>query len=106
MRMPDFKLRTRTRSGLPPTQMATRLFAAARALLAQQPDGERYRLIGIGAADLQPGADADAFDLVEGDRSREKARETAIDALREKFGAAAIQRGLTFTPAKAKGSAD
>jgi DNA polymerase IV len=100
LRTPDFKLRTRTRSGLPPTQMAMRLFALARGLLAQQPAGERYRLIGIGAADLQPGDDADAFDLAEGDRSKEKAREGAIDALREKFGAAAIQRGLAFAPGK------
>ena len=102
MRMPDFRLRTRTRSGMPPTQMSMRLFAAARALLQREPPGERYRLIGIGAADLRDGAEADAFDLAEGDRSREKARESAIDHLREKFGSAAIQRGLAFTPEKGK----
>ena len=98
LRTPDFKLRTRTRSGLPPTQLATRLFGIARTLLEAQPTGERYRLIGIGAADLRPGAEADEADLIEGDRSREKARESAIDALREKFGASAVQRGLTFRP--------
>ena len=105
LRTPDFRLRTRTRSGLPATQMSMRLFATARALLDQQPAGERYRLIGIGAADLRPGAEADAFDLVEGDRTREHAREQAIDALRDKFGAAAIQRGLAFAPAKPRGPA-
>jgi DNA polymerase-4 len=98
LRMPDFKLRTRSRSGLAPTQLATRLFAAARALLEAQPPGERYRLIGLAAADLQPGADADEADLIEGDRRREKARESAIDALRDKFGSTAIVRGLTFRP--------
>jgi len=103
LRTPDFKLRTRTRSGLPPTQLAMRLFSVARTLLKAQPQGEFYRLIGIGAADLRPGDEADAFDLVEGDRSREKAREGAIDALREKFGATAIQRGLAFRPAPPKG---
>jgi DNA polymerase IV len=102
LRTPDFRLRTRTRSGLPPTQMAMRLFQAGRALLGQQPQGELYRLIGIGAADLQPGAEADRFDLAEGDRAREKARESAIDALRDKFGAGAIQRGLAFAPGKGK----
>jgi DNA polymerase-4 len=99
LRTPDFKLRTRARSGMPPTQMAPRLFAQARALLKSQPEGEFYRLIGVGAADLRPGEEADGFDLVEGDRGREKAREGAIDALREKFGAAAIRRGLAFRPA-------
>ena len=99
LRTPDFKLRTRTRSGMPPTQMAPRLFAVARALLKAQPEGEFYRLIGVGAADLRPGEEADGFDLVEGDRGREKAREGAIEFLREKFGAAAIQRGLAFRPA-------
>ena len=97
LRLPDFKLRTRARA-LPPTQLAPRLFAAARALLSAQPPGERYRLIGIGTSDLRPAADADAADLVEGDRTKEKAREKAIDALREKFGRGAVVRGLAFRP--------
>jgi len=98
LRTPDFKLRTRARSGLPPTQLAPRLFATARALLEAQPAGERYRLIGVAAADLKPGADADEADLLGGDRHREKARESAIDALRDKFGAGAVVRGLAFRP--------
>ena len=99
LRTPDYKLRTRSRSGLAPTQMAPRLFAAARALLEAQPEGTAYRLIGVGASDLKPASEADEADLIEGDRGREKAREAAIDALRDKFGAAAIQRGLAFKPA-------
>ena len=102
LRTPDFKLRTRAHSGMPPTQMALRMFSQARALLASQPAHESYRLIGIGAADLRPGDEADAADLIEGDRSKEKARENAIDALREKFGASAVQRGLVFKPAPRK----
>ncbi|MGD0642848.1 MAG: DNA polymerase IV [Roseiarcus sp.] len=101
LRTPDFKLRTRSRSGLAPTQMALRLFAAARALLDAQEEGTAYRLIGVGASDLKPASEADDVDLIEWDRSREKAREAAIDALRDKFGAAAIQRGLAFKPAAA-----
>jgi len=99
LRTPDFKLRTRTRSGVDPTQLPLRLFGEARALLAAQPTGEAYRLIGVGAADLRPGAEADGADLIEGDRTKEKAREKAIDALREKFGTGAVQRGLAFKPA-------
>lgn len=99
LRTPDFKLRTRSRTGFAPTQMAPRLFAVARSLLDAQADGEAYRLIGVGASDLAPASAADEADLLEGDRSREKAREAAIDALRDKFGAAAIQRGLAFKTA-------
>ena len=102
LRTPDFKLRTRTRSGTSPTQMATRLFENARAMLRAQPKGESYRLIGVGAAGLRPGEEADKGDLIEGDRTREKARESAIDALREKFGGAAIVRGLAFKPPRPK----
>ncbi len=98
LRTPDFKLRTRARTGLPATQLAPRLFGTARALLEAQPAGEFYRLIGVAAADLKPGADADETDLIEGDRHREKARESAIDALRDKFGAGAVVRGLAFKP--------
>ena len=104
LRTPDFKLRTRTRSGQSPTQLTTRLFQSARALLEAQPEGEHYRLIGVGAADLRPGAEADEADLIEGDRTREKAREFAIDALRDKFGARAIVRGLAFKPGERRGS--
>ena len=98
LRTPDFKLRTRTRSGFAPTQMAPRLFAIARTLLDAQEQGSAYRLIGVGAGDLAPASEADGGDLIEGDRGKEKAREAAIDALRDKFGAAAVQRGLAFRP--------
>jgi len=102
LRTPDFKLRTRTRSGFNPTQLSTRLFAAGRELLKAQPAGEFYRLIGIGAADLRPGVEADEADLIAGDLTREKARESAIDALRDKFGKGAIVRGLAFRPTPRK----
>ena len=81
LRTPDFHLHSRSRSGLDPTQMAPRLFAAARALLEAEPAGQAYRLIGVAAGDLAPAEGADAADLIEGDRSREKAREAAIASL-------------------------
>ena len=98
LRAPDFHLHSRSRSGLASTQMAPRLFAVARALLEAEPAGHAYRLIGVAAGDLAPAAEADAADLLEGDRGREKARETAIAALRDRFGAAAVQRGLAYRP--------
>ncbi len=93
----DFKLRTRSRSGLPATQLASRLFETADALLRAELDGTRYRLIGIGAGDLVEAREADQSDLT-GDASiaRTKSREAALDAVREKFGAEAIIRGLAL----------
>jgi DNA polymerase-4 len=66
--------------------------------LDAQPEGAAYRLLGVAATELSlsPGADED--DLIEGDGEREKSREAAIAALRDKFGAAAVQRGLAFRP--------
>jgi DNA polymerase-4 len=93
-----FRLRTRTRSGLAPTQVAERLFRPAEALLREACDGTAYRLIGVGAGDLCDAAHADRGDLADASAVREASRAAAIDALRERFGAAAVQRGLGFAP--------
>jgi len=97
LRTADFRLRTRRRSAFEPTQLATRLFLVARALLEKELDGARFRLLGVSAADFAPAEAADRADLVDKDIGREKAREQAIDSLREKFGASAVVRGLAFT---------
>jgi DNA polymerase-4 len=97
LRTADFKLRTRRRSGFEPTQLATRLFLVARALLDKELDGAGFRLLGVSAADFAPAETADRANLVDKDIGREKAREQAIDSLREKFGASAVVRGLAFT---------
>ena len=97
LRLPDFTLKTRSRGRLAPTQLAPRLFAVARDLLEAQPANQAYRLLGIAASELADGATADEGDLING--SREKSREAAIAVLRDRFGAAAVQRGLAFRPA-------
>ncbi|MDA8253455.1 MAG: DNA polymerase IV [Rhodospirillales bacterium] len=88
-----FALRTRTRRLPGPTGLPDVLFAEARALLAREADGTPYRLIGIGAQPLAPGAAADQPDLAAPERQKLKAAQAAIDALRARFGAAAIGRG-------------
>jgi DNA polymerase IV len=98
LRLADFSLRTRSRSGFRATQLAPRLFAAARPLLDAQPDGLAYRLLGIAATELQPAEGADEEDMFVRDSGREKTREAAIAALRDRFGPSAVQRGLTFRP--------
>ena len=92
----SFRLRTRTRSGLPATQLAGRLFEAAEPMLREACDGAAFRLIGIGGSDLCDGAQADRGDLADTGIRRQAEREAAIDRLREKFGPTAVQKGLAF----------
>jgi DNA polymerase-4 len=92
----EFRLMTRTRSGLPPTQLAIRLFEASRQLLKSACDGTPFRLIGIGAADLCDGAEADRGDLADQTVVRQAHMEAAIDRIRDRFGAAALQKGIAF----------
>jgi DNA polymerase-4 len=92
----DFRLLTRTRSGLAPTQLAARLFDPARQLLKSACDGTAFRLIGIGAADLCDAADADKGDLADQSVVRQAHMEAAIDKIRDKFGANAVQKGIVL----------
>ena len=91
-----FRLRTRTR-GVPPTQLADRLFRIGETMLREACDGTSFRLIGIGGGDLCDAVHADRGDLADTSVERLARREAALDRLREKFGASAIQRGLSFT---------
>jgi DNA polymerase-4 len=93
----DFKIRTRARSLETLTQLAGRIFAAARALLEHETDGTRFRLLGIGVSALDSAAAADPADLVDG---RAALAEHAVDDLRARFGDAVLVRGLGFEPAE------
>jgi DNA polymerase-4 len=90
----DFQIRTRARSLPAPTQLAKRIYDHARQLLAAEPAGVAYRLIGVGVTGLCDPALADKGDLVDVAATREAATEKAIDALRDRFGAAAVGRGI------------
>ncbi len=92
----DFKIRTRARSLPTPTQLAGRIFAAARDLLQRETNGTRFRLLGVGLSALTAAADADPADLVDGRRAAEA--EHAVDRLRARFGEHAVVRGLAFEP--------
>jgi DNA polymerase-4 len=54
LRTPDFKIHTRRRTLPVPTQTARTLFQVARELLAAEPGGLHYRLIGAGLTDFVP----------------------------------------------------
>ena len=93
-----FQIKTRTRATSSPTQLASRLFEAGQQLLKPECDGTAYRLIGIGAGHLCEAALADKGDLADTGVVRDARREAAIDALREKYGANAVQKGLALRP--------
>jgi DNA polymerase-4 len=87
----DFQIRTRASSLGHPTQLAARIFAAGRELLAREADGRTmFRLIGIGVTALSDADGADFGDLI--DRRTAEA-EQAMDRLREKFGDDAVIKG-------------
>jgi DNA polymerase-4 len=93
----EFRLLTRTRSGLPPTQLALRLFEPARQLLKSACDGRTaFRLIGIAASDLCEGSAADRGDLADQSVVRQAQMEAAIDRIRDKFGNAAVLKGIAL----------
>jgi DNA polymerase IV len=92
----DFRLRTRARSLSAPTQLAAKIFDTGRELLVRETGSTRFRLIGIGVSALGPAHDADPADLVDQRGKRSAAAEHAVDRLREKFGHAAVVRGIAF----------
>jgi DNA polymerase-4 len=99
----EFKIRTRARSLDAPTQMARRIFAAARGLLEREADGTRYRLLGVGLSALAPAEEADPADLVDG---RTAQAEHAVDTVRARFGDTAVIRGLAFEASENSGPSD
>ncbi|HEX3858939.1 MAG TPA: DNA polymerase IV [Pseudolabrys sp.] len=89
----DFKIRTRARSLGHPTQLAARIFAIGRDMLANEVGQTRYRLIGIGVSHLADAAGDDFADLLD---RRAASAEHAVDRLRSKFGRAAVVKGLAL----------
>jgi DNA polymerase IV len=92
----QFALRTRAARLSSPTVLPDRLFDLARSLLAKEASGTAFRLIGIGASPLMPGVLADPADLADPSIPRRVAAQAAVDALRGRFGTAAITRGRSL----------
>ena len=94
----DFRQRTRSQSIPVPTQLASRIFATVKEMLAREIDGTAFRLIGAGVSALKPGADADDHDLLD---RRSAHAERAMDDVRKKFGKDSVMRGIVYDgPAK------
>jgi DNA polymerase-4 len=92
----DFRILTRARSLENPTQLAGKIFGAARELLEREINGTRYRLLGVGVSALADAEDADPADLLNRSGERSAAAERAIDRLRGKFGHEAVVKGLAL----------
>ena len=89
----DFRQRTRSQSIAAPTQLAAKIFAVSRELLAKEIDGTAFRLMGTGVSALRAGAEADDSDMLD---RRSAHAERAMDDLRKKFGNAAVIRGIAY----------
>ncbi len=92
----DFRILTRARSLENPTQLAGKIFGAARELLAREIDGTRYRLLGVGVSALTDADEADPADLIDRSAERRAAAERAMDRVRGKFGHEAVMKGLAL----------
>jgi DNA polymerase IV len=89
----DFRQRTRSQSIHAPTQLAAKIFAISREMLAKEIDGTAFRLMGAGVSALHPGSVAADTDMLD---RRSAHAERAIDDLRKKFGQAAVIRGIAY----------
>ncbi|MBF9032858.1 DNA polymerase IV [Rhodobacterales bacterium HKCCE2091] len=90
----DFTLLTRRQTLPEPTQMADRLYRAARALMDQAAKGAAYRLLGVGLSDLVSAALADREgNLLDPGEAGRLGAERAADRIRAKFGHDAIVKG-------------
>jgi len=98
----DFKLLTRSRRLSDPTCLAETLYRAAQPLLEGEATGRKFRLIGIGAADLVDGTLADPPNLLDPDREQQARVEKAIDAVRARLGDAAIGKGRGLVPGETR----
>jgi DNA polymerase IV len=93
----NFKLLSRRVSLHDPTQLADRIYRTARALYDQLDDPGPYRLLGCGISDLSPAEGADlAGDLLDPTADQRSRAERATDAIRNRFGAAAIVKGRSL----------
>jgi DNA polymerase-4 len=89
----DFRQRTRSQSIHAPTQLAAKIFAVSREMLAKEIDGTAFRLMGTGVSALRLGSQTDDTDMLD---RRSAHAERAMDDLRKKFGSAAVIRGIAY----------
>lgn len=107
LKLTDFRTLTRRVSLSRPTQLARPIFRAVRDLLAKEPAGRRYRLLGVGLMDLTD-ASPDTVDLADPDSLKLAKAERAADSARARFGHNAVVSGRAVKrlPIKEKKTSD
>lgn len=96
LKSPDFRTITRRATLARPSNLARTAFEAARPMLATAWNGRAFRLIGVGYSDLAPDAALAQTEMFNGDEEKFRREESAIDAIRRKFGEDAIALGRTY----------
>jgi DNA polymerase IV len=91
----DFKSRTRSQSLFDATQLAHRIYDVAHPLLIKEAVGIKFRLIGVGISNLQNATQED-YHTLDVKQSAQTKAELAIDAIRQKFGRDAVEKGLVL----------
>ncbi len=93
----NFKSVTRSRSLMDPTKLADKIYSVGKDMLLKELSGQtKYRLIGIGIAELCDSDLSDPPDLVDQGATKRAQAELAMDKLSEKFGARTVELGLTL----------
>lgn len=93
-----FRLRTRARHLMIPTQLANVIYETGLVLLGREIDGTAFRLIGIGVSGIDTADGSDPADLFEPAIARKAAAERAMDRVRTRFGREAVVRGKLYKP--------
>lgn len=91
-----FRLRTRARHLMMPTQLASVIYETGLFLLQREVDGTAFRLIGIGVSGIDKANGIDPADLLEPAIARKAAAERAMDKVRTRFGREAVIRGKLY----------
>ena len=93
LKTPDFKNRTRSMSLQDATQLAHRIYDVAHPMLLKEATGPTFRLIGVGISNLQTATHED-YQTLDMKQTAQTKAELAIDAIRNKFGKGAVEKGL------------
>ncbi|MFM8747371.1 MAG: DNA polymerase IV [Aestuariivirga sp.] len=92
----DFRIRTRNVTLADPTALAARIYEAARPLLRREAVGTAFRLIGVGISGLTAASATQETETLDLTAATQAKAELAVDRIRDKFGRAAVARGIGF----------
>jgi len=104
----DFRLITRSQSLSAPTQLADAIYRGGREMLEKAREGRAFRLIGIGVSSLSAAGEASdgSVDLFDPQAPMRARAERAVDALRARYGADAVEKGRGLSKRKPRENTD